>query len=794
MPLSHSLSKTLFAMTFMVSLALAMPGVMATDITSCDQTLLSNDVYLIQNDIDMDLDLWCWFVGDNTTVDCQGHTLNCNGSYWFGQTGSIVDNVTIKNCVVNYSSDGDVDLSQGLWFGGTGHNMLFENLTLVQNYPVGSSFGYGLVSMYGNYAYGDSQNIIIRDITTIGQINMTGGRLIEILNGRNISLDNMDFNIFGSSGRGFNCFNCSAVITNVNGITDDVGIAVYDNSSVNVTGVNIDSGYENVFCYGLGCYIEINDLIGSSSNNNAIYLYNSNGIINNVTLNGNNGTTNIGINIIGADVIIDDFEIYNFSRGIMLYNGDGYSEVKNGFIHDIYETGSSGHSIVVYNYNNTLIENVEINRTYGGLIYAGISKWSENHILKNITETNAGLSGVSGSSVIGLGVKNLTVSGCSFGYNPFWDTAIVDNYLGVYYTNDNILFYNNTYDVTNGVWINISGTINFNDSAYGNSWSDYTGCDVDGDGIGETPYLVNASSGIYDYLPLTDNICPSNDTLAITIHSPENISYSDLLINLDVSANGTTDQWYYDINGSNQTFTPNITLDLAENNYHLIVWGRLGTDWYSDDVWFTVDRTAPILTMHDPQNISYEYNTSIPVNVTFTDEYSELLNWSYYINNETAYNFGLDDDFSGYLEIEESGLYYFNVSGVDDAGNIGYADVWFTIESVIELSNVTELCTPEIISMCEPFDDWTKAECIDSNTLRKTKECVISWSENTTDYICHWTKTQDFNCDNGCYENITQIGAGCSPTDMELMGMVGIIFIIFIVAISFLLGGKRKRR
>lgn len=58
---------------------------------------------------------------------------------------------------------------------------------------------------------------------------------------------------------------------------------------------------------------------------------------------------------------------------------------------------------------------------------------------------------------------------------------------------------------------------------------------------------------------------------------------------LNVSANSTIVTWYYDYNGTNTTFTPNVTLDLATGVYTLIVWGNDTVNgWWSDSVNFTI--------------------------------------------------------------------------------------------------------------------------------------------------------------------------------------------------------------
>ena len=110
------------------------------------------------------------------------------------------------------------------------------------------------------------------------------------------------------------------------------------------------------------------------------------------------------------------------------------------------------------------------------------------------------------------------------------------------------------------------------------------------------------------------------------------------------------------------------------------------------------------------------------------------------------------------------------------------------IEEVEVEINVT--CDPELIRMCEPFGEWDNAVCLDDYTLQKTKNCLIE----VNGAVCSFNKTEIYNCDNGCYDSLSAIGSGCSPTDMELMGYVAVIFVIFIIAVSFLTRGKKRRK
>lgn len=110
-------------------------------------------------------------------------------------------------------------------------------------------------------------------------------------------------------------------------------------------------------------------------------------------------------------------------------------------------------------------------------------------------------------------------------------------------------------------------------------------------------------------------------------------------------------------------------------------------------------------------------------------------------------------------------------------------------------TNITlGICDPELIYLCEPFDDWTNAECIDNETLRKTKECIVTTTEENETNSCIFSKSQDFNCNNGCYDGLTAIGSGCAPTDLEILGMTGAFFLIFVFLSLLVMGHRRKKK
>jgi nitrous oxidase accessory protein len=70
------------------------------------------------------------------------------------------------------------------------------------------------------------------------------------------------------------------------------------------------------------------------------------------------------------------------------------------------------------------------------------------------------------------------------------NTFYHNNFMGQYDTNHNYVYLNN-----------LTETLNFWDNGReGNYWDDYNGTDVNGDGIGDTPYVIDADN--VDYYPL----------------------------------------------------------------------------------------------------------------------------------------------------------------------------------------------------------------------------------------------------------------------------------------------------
>jgi parallel beta-helix repeat protein len=227
---------------------------------------------------------------------------------------------------------------------------------------------------------------------------------------------------------------------------------------------------------------------------------------NGYTLQGSGTLHSKGINLTGrSNVTIKNMEIKTFDDGIELwssnYNSICGNNITNNYGHGIYLEYSSDNSIS----GNKITNN---GHEFWGSGIVLVHSSNNSVVGNNITNDIEGITlwESSGNTISGNNITNSSEYGicldASSNYNSISGNNITNNRAyGIYlsYSSNNEFYHNDFIDNTQQV--NISSAVpslaNVWDDGYpsgGNYWSDYNGTDANHDGIGDTPYIIDANN------------------------------------------------------------------------------------------------------------------------------------------------------------------------------------------------------------------------------------------------------------------------------------------------------------
>jgi parallel beta-helix repeat protein len=255
-------------------------------------------------------------------------------------------------------------------------------------------------------------------------------------------------------------------------------------------------------------------IIDGEDTGSVIHIVANNVFLSNFTIqNGGKGLSGNGIFIDhSSGNNISDNTISNSTDGIYLFYSTGNTLFNNNASDNKYGIilrSSSNNRI----YGNTAPDNKygialyssSNNEVHGNNVYRNkfnaISLNSSNNNLisgNNISNSNEGIRlDFSNNSVISGNIVSNNDYGIrlsSSSNNLVSGNTITNNYYGVYlqsFSNTNTIYHNN-FNNTGQVWSDSVSVWERNDE--GNYWSDYTGQDKNGDGIGDTPYIINVEN------------------------------------------------------------------------------------------------------------------------------------------------------------------------------------------------------------------------------------------------------------------------------------------------------------
>lgn len=201
----------------------------------------------------------------------------------------------------------------------------------------------------------------------------------------------------------------------------------------------------------------------------------------------NNGLVlnNIGISLNGSKTnYLDNNMVSLGKKGITLVNSN-----ENILTNNTVTTNSDGISLN-NSMNNTLFNNIADANMNG--IYLGMSQgniFTYNLIMRNINGLN-----------VEVARSNLMVN------NSIFLNDVGINLIG---SSENSIYENQFVNLLDAV---DDGMNSWNSTSKGNLWKNYTGQDVDGNGIGDAPYVINQMTGSIDYLPIIKKNPPENES------------------------------------------------------------------------------------------------------------------------------------------------------------------------------------------------------------------------------------------------------------------------------------------
>ncbi len=488
------------------------------------------------------------------------------------------------------------------------------------------------------------------------------------------------------------------------------GVELYK-SSFNTLSANIITNSR----FGIGTSRSFNDTFTQNTilnSQSGVYIYDCSYD----TISGNSFTNNAEH---GISVVVSSYCSFsgntitnNALHGISLSNCSYYSVSGNTIISSS-ETGAHAyHSFQISYIKNTLINNNN-----------GLGVYGSSHcmFIEN-TISNSGGRGISiGGSSLCLVSKNIVTASANQGIQMFsssdvtvTNNTLIHNQIGIeLYKTTQTTVYANT--ITDGK-VGFSASLSDNNKYYhnsivdnqysvantnssniwddgpvsgGNYWSDYTGTDFNGDGIGDTPYLIDVSN--QDNYPLM---------------SPEGTNQSNIYFNLLVDSLPTGVS--FTLNGTSyvtplsDSFTNATTINLempesyihSDKNYTWSKWSdenpnRTRTLEITEDTNLTaiykLQNDPIVVSVVSPQNTTYATN-EVPLQFTATQNFTIA---SYSLDNQE--NVTIFDNAT--LTEIVNGVHTIVVFVEDEQGNITASE---TVHFNVEVEYVGfEILSPE---------------------------------------------------------------------------------------------------
>ncbi|MHA1625129.1 MAG: right-handed parallel beta-helix repeat-containing protein [Promethearchaeota archaeon] len=424
---------------------------------------------------------------------------------------------------------------------------------------------------------------------------------------------------------------------------------IYGNTANdNLIGIDLWNSNHNLICY--------NNV--SRNSQRGIRLYGSISCYNNTVIGNRLNLNHDGIQLnynCWNNTIKDNMAYDNPSSGITLINGCSFNTISGNMLLRNYYGLSLANS-----FNNTILANNASSNTWFGIdLYQSENNTLSDNIIGDNSEDGIYLSRSENNTIS----KNIIKSNLRFGvflidhsdFNNITWNYIEDNARGIELflkSNDNFIGGNDVIrnseegfyledctglHIVKNLIINNSaeGIIihNCNDSVIyhnylignspnavdngfnnewswiseGNYWDDYSGVDINGDGVGDTPYNIPGTAGSQDNFPIYDDKPP-----LVSVDLSLNGTYIDSRPRINVSAfDPNMDSIWYEINGQQVTINSGIEVFIDDQIWIGLADGTFIVKIYAIDLIGHINDSYSLILYKDTANPIISINSPI---------------------------------------------------------------------------------------------------------------------------------------------------------------------------------------
>ncbi len=535
---------------------------------------------------------------------CDNNTISGNTAKKCGTTGIILMDDCINNTISGNTANNNLDF--GIQLIRRCHNNTISGNNVSNVGLLDQNFGIRLEqnshnnTISGNNAsYNTQSGIILYDNCSNNKItgnnatnNAENGLILTNIGlpctNNTISGNNFSYNTQKGIYFYSYCYNNSISGNTVN--YNGIGIYLDDNCDYNTISGNNASFNLNVgICFSTYC--NNNTISGNNASNNGVGIF-MNGNSNYNTISGNiiNNNTQNGIYITGSNNMISGNNVnYNLQNGIYLALTDNNKILGNNASYNTeYGIWAEGCST-----NNPILGNNANNNQIGILVYQSSDIEVSGNNVNNNTQYGIWLKG-----------------SCA-----------------------NCLLYNNKFNNNTIHARHDGGSNSWNNSVIGNYWDNYTGFDVNRDGIGDTPYSI---PDITDYLPIWTI---SNSNVSIDLPTNNTLWATPPPLKIRTFHLSNHSNWYNVSGNPNIAFLQNNTQEnldinlwdsLDEGQFQISFYFNDTSGFIYDSATYTLykDTQAPIITLSSPSDGEYfsvappTYNVRVVDQNPFTMWYS----------------------------------------------------------------------------------------------------------------------------------------------------------------------------